>query len=245
MTSSPDVIVIGAGVLGLCSAAELGQRGHAVTVIDPGGPNASSVAAGMLAPALECLSDASTPERAALLKRARDLWPDFAEVFGLPLHRDGVDWRGPDIPAAIARLAAMGFTARPTPAGLTSPDDWRVDVSAALSILARAPGVTVIRSHVSRLSAEARRWRVEAGDGGGYLGTAPVHAVAMQGQAEDLGEIRPQVAGALQQGGALRRRVVGKTLQRRREHAGGDGAGVGPAGVDHGDGMPALAQLRG
>ena len=121
MTSSPDVIVIGAGVLGLCSAAELGQRGHAVTVIDPGGPNASSVAAGMLAPALECLSDASTPERAALLKRARDLWPDFAEVFGLPLHRDGVDWRGPDIPAAIARLAAMGFTARPTPAGLTSP----------------------------------------------------------------------------------------------------------------------------
>jgi glycine oxidase len=159
------VIVIGAGVLGLCTAAELGARGHAVTVIDPGGPNASSAAAGMIAPALECLSDDSTAGRAALLKRARDLWPGFAATFGLPLHRDGVDWRGADIPRAIARLAAMGFTASPTRTGLMSPDDWRVDVAPALKALAQAPGVTVIRASVERLSADARRWRVEAGDG--------------------------------------------------------------------------------
>ena len=165
VTSSPDVIVIGAGVLGLCSAAELGARGHAVTVIDPGGPNASSAAAGMIAPALESLSDDSTPERAALLKRARDRWPGFAETFGLTLHRDGVDWRGPDIPAALTRLAAMGFSASRSPAGLTSPEDWRVEVATALKALARASGVTVIRSSVARLSADARRWRVEAEDG--------------------------------------------------------------------------------
>ncbi|HWQ85339.1 FAD-dependent oxidoreductase [Brevundimonas sp.] len=165
VTSSPDVIVIGAGVLGLCSAAELGARGHAVTVVDPGGPNASSAAAGMIAPALESLSDDSTPERAALLRRARDRWPGFAEAFGLALHRDGVDWRGPDIPASVTRLVAMGFAASPTPTGLTSPDDWRVDVAGALKALARAPGVTVIRSSVARLSADARRWRVEAEDG--------------------------------------------------------------------------------
>lgn len=165
MTSSPDVIVIGAGVLGLCTAAELAGRDHAVTVIDPGGPNASSVAAGMLAPALECLSDDSTPDRAALLKRARDLWPDFARTFGLVLHRDGVDWRGPDIPAAVDRLTAMGFSARATRMGLTSPDDWRVDVAVAVSALSRTPGVTVIRSRVARLAAEARRWRVEGEDG--------------------------------------------------------------------------------
>ena len=198
MTSSPDVIVIGAGVLGLCSAAELGQRGHAVTVIDPGGPNASSVAAGMLAPALECLSDDSTPERAALLKRARDLWPDFAEVFDLPLHRDGVDWRGPDIPAAIARLAAMGFTAAPTPAGLTSPDDWRVDVAAALSLLARAPGVTVIRSHVSRLSAEARRWRVEADDGRTWFAPTVVLATGVAAPLPGLPERTAAAVAAIE-----------------------------------------------
>ena len=165
MTSSPDVIVIGAGVLGLCTAAELASRGHAVAVVDPGGPNASSVAAGMLAPALECLSDEATPERAALLKRARDLWPDFAGTFGLTLHRDGVDWRGPDIPAALDRLAALGFAASRTRAGLTSPEDWRVDVGPALQALARTPGVSLIASSVARLSADARRWRVEAGDG--------------------------------------------------------------------------------
>lgn len=179
MTSSPDVIVIGAGVLGLCSAAELAGRGHAVTVIDPGGPNASSAAAGMIAPALECLSDEATPGRAALLKRARDLWPGFAETHGLPLHRDGVDWRGPDIPAAVARLAAMGFEARPTRGGLTSPEDWRVDVAAALKALARAPGVTVIRSSVARLSAEARRWRVEAGDGRTWFAPSVVLATGV------------------------------------------------------------------
>lgn len=163
--SSPDVIVIGAGVLGLCSAAELGARGHAVTVIDPGGPNASSAAAGMLAPALECLSDAATSERAALLTRARDLWPDFADRFGLRLHRDGVEWRGPDPDAAIARLAAFGVPARRTRDGLFTAEDWRVEVGPALQALPRAEGVALVHAAAARLSGEGRRWRVEAGDG--------------------------------------------------------------------------------
>lgn len=165
MASSPDVIVIGAGVLGLCTAAELGARGHAVTVIDPGGFNASSAAAGMIAPALECLSDEATPERAALLRRARDLWPDFAKAFGLALTRDGVDWRGPDPADAIARMNALGFAAAPAPGGLTSPDDWRVEVVSGLKALARAPGVAIVRGSVASLFADARRWRIEAGDG--------------------------------------------------------------------------------
>lgn len=159
------MIVIGAGVLGLCTAAELGARGHAVTVLDPGGPNASAVAAGMLAPALESLLDNLPPNRAALLKRARDLWPAVAEANGLKLHRDGADWRGPDAADALNRLQSLGFDARPAEGGLTTSEDWRIDVGSALTALARAPGVSVVRGRVARLAGEGRRWRVEAGDG--------------------------------------------------------------------------------
>ncbi len=159
------MIVIGAGVLGLCTAAELAARGHAVTVIDPGGPNASSIAAGMIAPALESLLEDVTAERAALLKRARDLWPGFAETHGLTLLREGADWRGPDAEAARARLVALGFDARLTELGLTTPEDWRIEVAAALKALARTPGLSMVRGQVLRLTGEARRWRVEANDG--------------------------------------------------------------------------------
>jgi len=189
--SSPDVIVIGAGVLGLCTAAELGARGHAVTVIDPGGPNASAVAAGMLAPALECLSDAATPERAALLTRARDLWPDFADRFGLKLHSDGVEWRGPDPDGALERLAAFGVEARRTPDGVFTPDDWRVEVGPALQALSRAEGVAVVHALAAALSAEGRRWRVEAADGRVWV--APTVGLAT-GAAPPLPGLPPRIA---------------------------------------------------
>jgi len=165
VASSPDVIIIGAGVLGLCTAAELAVRGHVVTVIDPGGANASSIAAGMIAPALECLLEEVSDDRAALLKRARDLWPAFAEVHGLTLLREGADWRGPEAGAAVARLLALGFDARPSPGGLTTADDWRIEVAPALKALARTPGLTVVRGQVERLAGDTRRWRVEASDG--------------------------------------------------------------------------------
>jgi glycine oxidase len=165
VASSPDVIVIGAGVLGLCTAAELAVRGHAVTVIDPGEPNASSVAAGMIAPALESLLENLPPDRAALLKRARDLWPAFAEAHGLTLLREGADWRGPDVEAAVATLHALGFDARPDRGGLTTADDWRIEVAPTLKALARAAGLTLARGRVTRLTGDARRWRVEATDG--------------------------------------------------------------------------------
>lgn len=159
------MIVVGAGALGLCTAAELAGRGHAVTVLDPGGVNASSIAAGMLAPALESLLDDLSPDRAALLKRARDLWPAFAEAHGLALHREGAEWRGPDASAAIARLHSLGFEAKAIRDGLTTSDDWRVEPATALAALARAVGVTPVRGRVARMTGDARRWRVEAEDG--------------------------------------------------------------------------------
>ena len=165
MASSPDVIVIGAGVLGLCTAVELATRGHAVTVIDPGAPNASSIAAGMIAPALESLLEDMPADRAALLRRARDLWPAFAETVGLKLLREGADWRGPDSRASVERLRALGFDARVNENGLTTTDDWRIEVAPALKLLARTPGLAMVRGQVARLLGDARRWRVETGDG--------------------------------------------------------------------------------
>ncbi|KQY91361.1 hypothetical protein ASD25_19240 [Brevundimonas sp. Root1423] len=179
-------MVIGAGVLGLCTAAELGARGHAVTVVDPGGPNASAVAAGMLAPAMESLLENLPPERAALLKRARDLWPAVAEMHGLKLHRDGADWRGPDPVDALERLRALGFDAQPEDGGLTLPDDWRIEVGQSLTALARAPGVSVVRGKVVRLSGEGRRWRVEAGDGRVWFSSTVVLASGAEPAIEGL-----------------------------------------------------------
>jgi glycine oxidase len=165
VASSPDVIVIGAGVLGLCVAAELAGRGHAVTVIDPGGVNASAVAAGMIAPAMESLIESLPAETAALLTRARDQWPAFAEAHTLNLKREGAEWRGPDAAEALACLKALSFKAEATQEGVFTPDDWRIDPTSALTALARTPGVATVRGKVARLTGEARRWRVEAEDG--------------------------------------------------------------------------------
>lgn len=197
MASSPDVIVIGAGVLGLCTAAELAARGHAVTVVDPGGPNASSIAAGMIAPALESLPEDVTADRAALLKRARDVWPAFAEAHGLALLREGADWRGPDPEAAVARLLALGFEARLTRGGLTTSDDWRMEVAPALKALARTPGLVMVRGLVVRLTGDARRWRVEASDGRVWFSASVVLATGAGAAVDGLPEPTASVVRAI------------------------------------------------
>ena len=176
MSSSPNVIVIGAGVLGLSSAAELAARGHAVTVLDPGGPNASSAAAGMIAPAMESLIDGLSPDHAALLKRGRDLWPAFAGRHGLTLHLEGAEWRGDDPDAAVARLHALGFAAERAGEGLFTPDDWRIEAQAALAVLSAVPGVTRIEATVELVSHDGGGWTVSATDGQRW--TAPAVVLA-------------------------------------------------------------------
>ncbi len=193
MASSPDVIVIGAGVLGLCSAAELAARGHAVAVIDPGGSNASAVAAGMIAPAMESLLEETTPERAALLRRARDLWLGFAEAHGLKVRREGAVWRGDDAEAALDRLAALGFEAEAIDGGVSTLEDC-VDVGPGLAALARVPGVSVVRATVARLSGDTRRWRVEAGDGRVWFTPSVVVAT---GAAEAIEGLPPDVGARI------------------------------------------------
>ena len=188
VSSSPDVIVIGAGVLGLCSAAELAARGHAVTVLDPGGSNASSAAAGMIAPAMESLIDGLSPDHAALLKRGRDLWPAFAGLVGLTLHLDGAEWRGPEPDAAVARLHALGFAAERMGQGLFTPDDWRVEAEVALALLSGLPGVSRFKARVSDLSCAGGLWTAVAADGRRWSAPQVVIATGAAGPLDGLPE---------------------------------------------------------
>ncbi len=78
--SQPRIAVIGAGVIGLSCALELGRRGAIVCVYERGdaaGAGTSSRAAGMLGLAYEAPEYASQPH-ADLARRSMQLWPDFA-----------------------------------------------------------------------------------------------------------------------------------------------------------------------
>lgn len=155
MSRSPRVTVAGAGVLGLASALALADAGAAVTVADPGGPNASYVAAGMLAPAFEALLDDTARPHLDLLMTARDLWPGFAARTGVALDRSGalavgreswvdalgaragaLDLRFTEVGAATAQALAPGLA--PSPAALLTREDWRVDAAASLAALRSA-----------------------------------------------------------------------------------------------------------
>lgn len=195
--SSPDVIVIGAGVLGLCTAAELGARGHAVTVLDPGAPNASAAAAGMIAPAMESLIDQLTPAHAALLARGRDLWPAFADRSGLELHREGAEWRGPDPEADLSRLADLGFAAELRSDGVFTPDDWRVDAVESLSLLSSLPGLTRQTAQVTSIRRETEQWLLEAEDGRQWLAPTVVVATGAAAALPGLPESLERVISAI------------------------------------------------
>jgi glycine oxidase len=72
-----DIVIVGAGAIGLCTAWRLALRGRAVTLVDPSpGRGAVWAAAGMLAPASEAHfgDEALVP----LLALAADRWKAFA-----------------------------------------------------------------------------------------------------------------------------------------------------------------------
>ncbi len=86
MTSSPPVVVVGAGIIGCATAFELGRRGVACLVLDaaaePG--QASRAAAGMLSPPNETALPAPMYELGmASLRLYQDLAPDLKERTGI------------------------------------------------------------------------------------------------------------------------------------------------------------------
>lgn len=133
------VAVAGAGAMGSAVALALARAGLDVTVFDPRplGDNASGVAAGMLAPVAETLFDPFSTSHLALLRRARDLWPAFAEGLDLPILREGVRVEGEAawLATIAERLEALGAPFERRDEALFSEEDWRIEARPALAAL--------------------------------------------------------------------------------------------------------------
>lgn len=157
---SCDIVVVGAGVLGLSVAAELTTRGHDVRVVDPGLPNASSVAAGMIAPAFESLLDGADATRARLLRDAGALWSEFADRAGIELDESPAQWAGEDVGPVKAALTALGFEVEGE-ACVRAPGDIRVEAASALQALTARLGAPLVRAEARSVGATADGWRLE------------------------------------------------------------------------------------
>lgn len=165
MSASHEIIVVGAGVLGLCTAVELTRRGHDVCVVDPGGPNASSVAAGMIAPAMESVLDDVLPERAQLLRDAKAGWARFIPAdhpsrAPLALHLVPAIWAGGNVQAVHDRLHALGFEATLADDLVFVPDDIQIDAEPALKALGQRLLRPIIRATAQSFASTDDGWQV-------------------------------------------------------------------------------------
>lgn len=106
--SAPDVIVIGAGVIGCSIALELSARGAKVTLLERSvpGAEASTVAAGILAPHVEHPDD---PLLASLGEESRELHARWAERFR---EKEGIDVGFRRTGALVVAHAADAIDAR-------------------------------------------------------------------------------------------------------------------------------------
>lgn len=236
------VTIAGAGVFGLACAIRLAEAGCTVTVCDPGGgPSASAVAAGMIAPVFEAALDVGARPHLDLLMTGRDLWPGLAGRTGVALDRSGALAVGRDawlaevatalgglglwateIPAATAQALAPGLSARAGRALMTR-EDWRVDPQVALPTLrvaAEALGV-VFRTQAVTGQGDADILVVATGAAGELAAVAPElaalipikgHIVRFQVPAEGV-TIRGEGAYAAPGAGAL---AVGATMEPGR-----------------------------
>jgi glycine oxidase len=84
-SATPDVIVVGGGIIGLAVAHALQARGRDVLVLDAGDPGAWNVAAGMLAP----VTEAEFGEDPRLGLESLGRYPAFCHDLGVALARAG------------------------------------------------------------------------------------------------------------------------------------------------------------
>jgi len=88
--SSPDLLVLGGGVIGLSAAWRARERGMSVTVLerDTAGGGTSRVAAGMLAPVAEVEFGEAGRRILELGLRSAEIWPAFASALEAVAGRD-------------------------------------------------------------------------------------------------------------------------------------------------------------
>jgi len=131
------IAVAGAGAFGSAIALRLAEAGRTVTVFEAAssGASASGVAAGMLAPVSEALFDPASRGHLPLMRRARDLWPDYADRLGISLSRAGVRIEGSETwrEEVAGRLQRLGLVASDT-----IGEDWRLEARRALAALRAA-----------------------------------------------------------------------------------------------------------
>jgi glycine oxidase len=192
-THGADVVIVGGGLVGLATAAALGERGANVTLLEDGRKGmASTAAAGMLAPTMERASAGNAAHVFALA--ARDLYPSYldalVEVTGIrvPLNRDGVlelvvdeaeaerhrraiegdggaEWLGP------RQLQSLEPGLAPVAGAVLYPHDGAVDnvllVRALQALVAASPSVKVVTDCARSLDLEGgARATVMLGSGG-------------------------------------------------------------------------------
>jgi glycine oxidase len=169
------VTVAGAGALGLVTALQLARRGAEVTVCDPAplGDNASGVAAGMLAPALEAALDPVSAEDFELLKAGRDLWPALATREGFELDRTGGAYAGEQVGSVAARLRALGAQVSVYGHALLTTEDWRLSPRPVMAILKTAAEAAGARFEAAAAVAPAAGETLILATGGGGQGLAP------------------------------------------------------------------------
>ncbi|MCC7053755.1 MAG: FAD-dependent oxidoreductase [Gemmatimonadaceae bacterium] len=114
--TSADVVIIGAGVSGLCSALALADDGLDVVLVSDVRPGeASAAAGGILDTAHGCA--ATDPGLQAVFRQARDLWPAFTASLcdrtgvPVPMNRDGILELATSIHAADALRDRAGVEA--------------------------------------------------------------------------------------------------------------------------------------
>src|SRR5271154_4236382 len=131
--SSPDLIVLGGGVIGLSLAWRARERGVSGTVLERGvtGRGTSHVAAGMLAPVAEVEFGEAGRHILELGLRSAEIWPAFAadleaasgaEGGAFWVARGGAGARG--LEPQIASRASLGLRAerlRPSEARTREP----------------------------------------------------------------------------------------------------------------------------
>jgi glycine oxidase len=238
--TTPDIAIVGGGVIGLAIAVRARERGMSVVVLDRGEEGASRFAAGMLAPVSEAeVGHAELLEDGLEAARA---WPQFARELGVELHEAGTLHVARDrdeaealdrehafrerlglrverlLPSAARRLEpALAPSVR---LALHVPDDRAVDPRAVLDALRQR--VEVRRAEVASLDeVEADQVVVAAGAWSAQLLDVPVRPV--KGQILRLRD--PRGAGLLErvvrfEGGYLvprgdGRYVLGATVEER------------------------------